>query len=116
MRWKAQELTEKFFRRGLEKFNKPVFLVQASNDETTEPAKLAREILSTKSAPYQVEIYPFTGNSGKQISSLAISGWQSWGYDVMVFLEKNSIRLQPAGQTRLISGVSSPDKAVQGRR
>ena len=84
--WHEPE-AKKMLRTSLEKFRQPVFLIQASNDKTTEPARVAERILKERETPYRVMTYLYTQRSDIQNDSIAILGWELWGYDVMTFLE-----------------------------
>ena len=66
----------------------PIFVVQATNDATLAISDIFKKEFAKKEPRNRVEIYPYTGNNATQLSSLAIAGWELWGYDVMTFLEK----------------------------
>ena len=84
--WHEPE-AKKMFSTALEKFPGPIFVVQAANDKSTEPARRAEAILKRRDTPYRVMVYPYTQRSDIQNDSIPILGWELWGYDVMTFLD-----------------------------
>lgn len=84
--WKNSKPFQSKLITAMQKCNLPVFLVGAKDDSVQESNQVLGSELKKRSN-CKVEEYFHLGADGKQKTSLAINGSDTWGYDVVRFVE-----------------------------
>lgn len=74
-------------KNAAQKCSSPVFLVLGKDDPQMESIEILKGELEKKGKINRVQIYPHTGFKGTEHSALAVNGCDTWGYDVLRFIQ-----------------------------
>lgn len=80
--------TKSALERAARNVRCPVFLVQGKNDKTLDPASVLGKLLEKRHSANHVQLFTWGGKSDTQLSSLALKGWDTWGYPVLTWLDR----------------------------
>lgn len=87
MTWSSTPWIQGALQSSVRDTQAPIFIIQTTNDKSLQPVKVLGEILSRKSPVHRTKIYPAIGSNDSQQNSFCILGWESWGYDVISWLD-----------------------------
>jgi dienelactone hydrolase len=87
--WRGSSALRSRLTAAASKATMPVFFLQAENDHDLTPNRVLSEEVRKAGQPEEAKVYPPFGSGPRECHSFCVRGTETWGPDVLKFIERH---------------------------